>query len=164
VVSFNGSAYICIAANLNAEPDNNIDGELKEFSIVKKHLIECVPNFSEGRRPEVIAEIVAAIGSVAGVTLLDREMDPSHNRCVVTFVAPPGAAVEAALRGMKKAAERIDLNHHQGEHPRMGATDVVPFVPLGTATMDQCVELAKELGRRAGEELGIPVFLYEAAA
>jgi glutamate formiminotransferase / formiminotetrahydrofolate cyclodeaminase len=127
-------------------------------------LIECVPNFSEGRRPEVIAEIVEAIGSVEGVTLLDREMDPSHNRCVVTFVAPPGAAVEAALRGMKKAAERIDLNHHQGEHPRMGATDVVPFVPLGSATMDQCVELAKELGRRAGEELGIPVFLYEAAA
>ncbi|MBI5835658.1 MAG: glutamate formimidoyltransferase [Candidatus Eisenbacteria bacterium] len=127
-------------------------------------MIECVPNFSEGRRPEVVAAIVESMTAVEGVTLLDREMDPSHNRCVVTFVAPPGVVVEAALRGMRKAAELIDLNHHEGEHPRMGATDVVPFVPLGTATMDQCVELAKELGRRAGEELGIPVFLYEAAA
>ncbi|HVP38799.1 MAG TPA: hypothetical protein VMS93_06395, partial [Candidatus Saccharimonadales bacterium] len=127
-------------------------------------LIECVPNFSEGRRPEVISAIVGAITAVPGVTLLDREMDASHNRCVVTFVAPPEGAVEAAFRGMQKAAELIDLNHHQGEHPRMGATDVVPFVPLGSASMEQCVELARELGRRAGQELGIPVFLYEAAA
>lgn len=127
-------------------------------------LIECVPNFSEGRRAEVVDAIVDEIRSVPGVQLLDREMDPSHNRCVITFVAPPEVVVEAAFRGIRTAAERIDLNSHQGEHPRMGAADVVPFIPLGSATEEQCVELARQLGHRVGEELGIPVFLYEAAA
>lgn len=127
-------------------------------------LIECVPNFSEGRRPEVVDAIVKEICSVPGVQLLDREMDPSHNRCVITFVAPPEVAAEAAFRGIRKGAELIDLTVHQGEHPRMGAADVVPFIPLGPCTEQQCVELARQLGKRVGEDLEIPVFLYEAAA
>jgi glutamate formiminotransferase/formiminotetrahydrofolate cyclodeaminase len=127
-------------------------------------LVECVPNFSEGRRPEVVAAITEAISSVPAVVLLDVSSDESHNRSVVTFVAPVDVAVEAAYRGVAKAAELIDLNEHQGEHPRIGATDVCPFVPLQGTTMEQCVELARALGRRVGDELGIPVFLYERAA
>jgi glutamate formiminotransferase/formiminotetrahydrofolate cyclodeaminase len=127
-------------------------------------LVECVPNFSEGRRPEVITAIRDAIAGVADVTVLDVSSDPSHNRTVVTFVAPPSVAVQAAFRGIAKARELIDLTTHQGEHPRIGATDVCPFIPLDGATMDDCVALARELGRRVGDELGIPVFLYERAA
>lgn len=127
-------------------------------------LVECVPNFSEGRRPEVIDAICASIGSVPGVKVIDRESDADHNRSVVTFVGPLDACVDAAFRGMKKAAELIDLRAHQGAHPRMGATDVVPFIPLGETTTEDCVAAAKTLGERVGRELAVPVFLYADAA
>jgi glutamate formiminotransferase / formiminotetrahydrofolate cyclodeaminase len=127
-------------------------------------LVECVPNFSEGRRTEVIDAICTAITSVPGVSLLDREMDGDHNRAVVTFVCHPSQAVEAAFRGYQKAAELIDMRTHHGEHPRMGACDVCPFIPLTEMTIDDAVELANQLGKRVGEELQIPVYLYESAA
>ena len=127
-------------------------------------LIECIPNFSEAKRPEVIDQIVAAITSVEGVSLLDRSSDLDHNRTVLTYAGPPDAVEEAAFRAIKTAAELIDLNKHTGEHPRIGATDVVPFVPISGATMEDCVALAKRLGQRVADELSIPVYLYEAAA
>ncbi len=127
-------------------------------------LVECIPNFSEGRRPDVVEAILAAITSVDGVVLLDHHSDPDHNRTVVTFVGPPAAVEEAAFQGIAKAAELIDLNHHTGEHPRIGATDVVPFVPISGVTMTDCIEIARRLGKRVGSELGIPVYLYEKAA
>jgi glutamate formiminotransferase/formiminotetrahydrofolate cyclodeaminase len=127
-------------------------------------LVECVPNFSEGRRPEVITAIRDAIAGVEGVVILDVSSDASHNRTVVTFVAPTGSAVQAAFTGISKAAELIDLTTHQGEHPRIGATDVCPFIPLEGTSMEECVALAQSLGQRVGSELGIPVFLYERAA
>ena len=127
-------------------------------------LIECVPNFSEGRRPEVIAAIRDAIAAIPTVVVLDVSSDGSHNRTVVTFVAGAEHAVAAAFAGIAKARELIDLNHHEGEHPRLGATDVVPFIPLEGATMDDCIALARALGERVGTELAIPVFLYERAA
>lgn len=127
-------------------------------------IVECVPNFSEGRRPEVIDEIVKAIESVSGVTLLDKEMNSDHNRAVVTFIGEPAACLEAAFRATKKASELIDLRTHKGEHPRVGATDVIPFVPIANVTTEECVELAKALGKRISEELRIPVYLYEDAA
>ena len=127
-------------------------------------LVECVPNFSEGRRPEVISAIRSAIASVTGVVVLDVSSDRSHNRTVLTFVAPVEGAVQAAFNGIAKACELIDLTKHQGEHPRIGATDVCPFIPLEGATMDDCIALARSLGERVGRELGIPVFLYERAA
>ena len=127
-------------------------------------LVECVPNFSEGRRPEVLDEIVGAMTAVEGVRLLDKEMDADHNRAVVTMIGEPESVLEAAFRGIAKAKDLIDLTGHEGEHPRMGATDVCPFVPVQDVTMDDCVELAKRLGERVGGELEIPVFLYEAAA
>jgi len=126
-------------------------------------LVECVPNFSEGRRPEVIDAIVKDICSVDTVVLLDKEMDPDHNRAVVTFVCEPEYAVEACFRGMKKAAELIDMQTHKGEHPRMGATDVCPFIPLADFTEAEAIELAHQLGKKVGEELDIPIFLYESA-
>ena len=127
-------------------------------------LVECVPNFSEGRRPEVIAAIRDAIAVVEGTVILDVSSDPSHNRTVVTFVAPVASAASAAFAGIAKAAELIDLNHHTGEHPRIGATDVCPFIPLEGTSMEDCIVLARTLGARVGKELGIPVFLYERAA
>ena len=127
-------------------------------------LIECVPNFSEGRRPEVVGAIRDAIAAVEGVTILDASSDESHNRSVITFVVPMEHAVQAAFEGIRAAAERIDLRQHTGEHPRIGAADVVPFVPLEDSTMDDCIELARQLGARVGKELEIPVFLYERAA
>jgi glutamate formiminotransferase/formiminotetrahydrofolate cyclodeaminase len=127
-------------------------------------LVECVPNFSEARRPEVVEAIFEAIKSVSGVRILDRHSDTDHNRTVITFVGPPEAAEQAAFRGIAKAAELIDLNQHSGEHPRIGAADVVPFVPISGVSMEDCVEIAGRLGRRVGEELGIPVYLYERAA
>ncbi len=129
-----------------------------------QRLVECVPNFSEGRRQDVIDEIVAAIRSVPRVWILDVESDPDHNRSVITCVGEPEAVVDAMFRAIAKAAELINLDEHEGEHPRIGATDVVPFVPLRGVTMQDCVELARLLGQRVGEELGIPVYLYEAAA
>jgi glutamate formiminotransferase/formiminotetrahydrofolate cyclodeaminase len=127
-------------------------------------LVECVPNFSEGRRREVVDQILAEIASVPGVTLLGSEMDPDHNRSVLTFAGEPEPVMEAAFRAVKKASELIDLNQHSGQHPRMGAADVVPFVPVENVTLDECAEMARKVGRRLGEELAIPVFLYEAAA
>ncbi|MCW5876294.1 MAG: glutamate formimidoyltransferase [Anaerolineales bacterium] len=127
-------------------------------------IIECIPNFSEGRRPEVVEAIVEAITAVNGITLLDRSSDADHNRSVLTFVGPPAAVEEAAFRGIAKAAELIDMEKHQGEHPRMGAADVVPFVPISGVKMADCVALAKRLGQRVGAELAIPVYLYEEAA
>ena len=127
-------------------------------------LIECVPNFSEGRDGAVLGALHAAIVAVPGVKLLDVQSDSSHNRSVFTFVAPPAAALAAVFTAMRVATERIDLTTHSGEHPRMGATDVVPFVPVAGITMDECVALARQLGERVGQELGIPVFLYARAA
>lgn len=127
-------------------------------------IVECVPNFSEGRRPEVISEIVKEIESVEGTVLLDQEMDKDHNRAVVTFVGEPEQVLEAAFKAIKKASELIDMEKHKGEHPRMGATDVVPFIPVSGVTMATCVELARKLGERVGNELQIPVYLYEEAA
>ena len=127
-------------------------------------LIECIPNFSEARRPEVIDQIVAAITSVEGARLLDRSSDLDHNRTVLTYAGSPEAVEEAAFRAIKTAAELIDLNKHTGEHPRIGATDVLPFVPISGATMEDCVAMAKRLGQRVGDELNIPIYLYEAAA
>ena len=129
-----------------------------------RSIVECIPNFSEGRRTEVIDEIAAAIKSVSGAVLLDRESDPNHNRSVVTFVAAPDRVVDAAVAAAKKAAELIDLNRHTGEHPRMGSTDVIPFVPISGVTMDDCVALARACGERLWSDLGIPVYLYEKAA
>ncbi len=127
-------------------------------------IIECVPNFSEGRRLDVIDRIVGSIAAVPGVKVLDVQSDADHNRSVVTFIGGPEAVEEAAFRGVARAAELIDMDHHRGEHPRMGATDVVPFVPISGVTMDDCVALARRLGERVGSELDIPVFLYGEAA
>ncbi|MFN2120432.1 MAG: glutamate formimidoyltransferase [Anaerolineales bacterium] len=127
-------------------------------------LIECIPNFSEARRPEVVDKIAASIQSVDGARLLDRSSDLDHNRTVLTFAGPPAAVEEAAFRAIRQAAELIDLNQHKGEHPRIGATDVVPFVPLANVSVEECVLLARRLGERVGSELQIPVYLYEYAA
>jgi len=127
-------------------------------------LIECIPNFSEARRPEVVAQIRQAIISVQGVTLLGQHSDLDHNRTVLTFVGPPQSVEQAAYRAIARAAELINLDRHSGEHPRIGATDVVPFVPIAGATMDECVQMAQRVGQRVGDELGIPVYLYEEAA
>jgi glutamate formiminotransferase/glutamate formiminotransferase/formiminotetrahydrofolate cyclodeaminase len=127
-------------------------------------LVECVPNFSEGRNAEVIDALVACVRGVPGVYLLDREMDRDHHRAVVTFVGEPEAVGAAALSVTREAARLINLEHHQGGHPRVGATDVVPFVPVRGMTMEDCVALAKRVGARIGREVDIPVFLYERAA
>ena len=127
-------------------------------------LVECIPNFSDARRPEVVEAILAAIQAVPGVHILDRHSDLDHNRTVVTFVGSPAAVEEAAYQGIARAAELIDLDHHTGEHPRMGAADVVPFVPIRDITMVECVEMARRLGKRVGDTLNIPVYLYEEAA
>jgi len=127
-------------------------------------LIECVPNFSEGRDPAAIAAITAAIEAVEGVTLLDVDPGEATNRTVVTFVGEPGPVEDAAFAAIAAAAEVIDMATHSGEHPRMGATDVCPFIPMEGAAMDDCIEIARRLGERVGGELGIPVYLYEHAA
>jgi glutamate formiminotransferase / formiminotetrahydrofolate cyclodeaminase len=127
-------------------------------------ILECIPNYSEARRPDVVEAIMGSITSVEGVTLLDRHSDLDHNRTVLTFVGLPSAVEEAAYRSIAKAAELINLDHHTGEHPRIGATDVVPFVPISGLTMQDCVQIARRLGQRVGEELNIPVYLYEEAA
>ena len=127
-------------------------------------IVECIPNFSEARRPEVVEQIVSAVKSVPEVSLLDRSSDKDHNRTVLTLAGEPQAVSEAVFRAMKVAGELINLDEHEGAHPRIGATDVVPFVPISDMTMEECVALAKELGRRVGTELGIPVYFYEYAA
>ncbi len=127
-------------------------------------IVWCVPNFSEGRRQDVIDQIAGEVAAVDGVKLLGADADPDHNRVVVSFVGKRAPVAEASFRAVAMAKELIDLNQHTGEHPRMGATDVLPFVPVQGASMADCVELAKEVGQRIGEELGIPVYLYEKAA
>lgn len=127
-------------------------------------LIECVPNFSEARRPEVVKAISEAISTVSGAQILDLHSDLDHNRTVITFVGSPKAVEQAAFLGIEKAAELIDLDQHTGEHPRIGAADVVPFIPISGASMEDCVQIAQRLGQRVGDQLGVPVYLYEAAA
>ncbi|MGB1121650.1 MAG: glutamate formimidoyltransferase, partial [Saprospiraceae bacterium] len=131
---------------------------------MQKKLIECVPNFSEGRNPAVIKAITDAIEAVEGVKLLDVDPGKATNRTVVTFVGEPEAVIEGAYQGIKKAAELIDMSKHSGEHPRMGATDVCPLIPIAGVTMEETVEYAKKLAKRVGEELDIPTYLYENAA
>ena len=127
-------------------------------------LIECVPNFSEGRRPEVIEAIADEVRKIEGVKLLDVKPDASHNRVVVTFVGEPQAVKRAAFNCCKKASELIDMEKHHGEHPRIGATDVIPFIPVKDVTMEECVALANELAAEIADKLEIPVYLYEEAA
>ncbi len=129
-----------------------------------QRLIECVPNISEGRRDDVIQAIAATVETVEGIRLLDVDPGRSTNRTVITFVGPPETIGEAAFRLIKKASELIDMSQHRGEHPRMGATDVCPFVPVAGVSMEDCVEVARALGKRVGEELGIPGYWYESAA
>src|SRR5271163_3149377 len=129
-----------------------------------KRLIECVPNFSEGRDAAKVDALVAAMIAVGGVYVLDREMDADHNRCVITLVGEPEAIQEAAIRGVGKAAELIDLNVHQGAHPRMGAADVVPFIPIDGVTIEDCVAMARHVGAEIWKRFEIPIYLYEAAA
>ena len=131
---------------------------------MSKAIIECVPNFSEGRDMSIIKQITDAIESADGIRLLDVDPGKATNRTVVTFVGAPDDVIEAAFRGIKKASELIDMRHHKGEHPRMGATDVCPLIPVSGITMEQTIEFAKKLGQRVAEELSIPVYLYESAA
>ncbi|MCI6609464.1 MAG: glutamate formimidoyltransferase [Ezakiella sp.] len=127
-------------------------------------ILECVPNFSEGRDKEKVEEIVNEIRTTEGVKLLDYSSDETHNRSVVTFVGEPKAVIEAAFKAAKKAGEVIDMTTHEGGHPRMGAMDVCPLIPINEVTMEEAVELSKQLGERIGEELGISVYLYEKSA
>ena len=129
-----------------------------------ERVVECVPNFSEGRDPSVVERLVESVESVEGALVLGTHVDADHNRSVVTFVAPPEQVVEAAVRVVARAAELIDLSKHAGQHPRMGACDVLPFVPVRGVSVDECVLLAHEAGRRIWDELGIPVYFYESAA
>ncbi len=127
-------------------------------------IIQCVPNFSEGRNKATLELILDEIRNVEGVKLLDYSMDKDHNRSVVTFIGSPEAVVEAAFNATKKAAELIDMRGHHGEHPRMGATDVIPLIPISEMTMEECVKLSEDLGHKIGRELGISVYLYERSA
>jgi glutamate formiminotransferase len=127
-------------------------------------LIECVPNFSEGRDSAKVAAIEHAIRQTPGALVLKSEMDPDHNRAVITFAGPPDGVAEAAFRGIEAAVERIDLRHHAGVHPRIGAADVVPIVPLSDVTMEQCAEIARQVGERVWKQLGVPVYFYGASA
>lgn len=127
-------------------------------------LVECVPNFSEGRKPERVRLIAEAISSVETACVLDMHIDPDHNRSVITFVASPQRVVDAAVNAVRRASELIDMRVHQGEHPRLGATDVLPFVPVHGVTMDDCVHLAHAAGKIIANELAIPVYYYERAA
>jgi glutamate formiminotransferase/formiminotetrahydrofolate cyclodeaminase len=129
-----------------------------------RQIVECIPNFSEGRNADTVRALVGAVTSVADVRVLDQTMDPDHHRAVLSFVGPPEAVGEAAFRTVETAASLIDLRRHEGAHPRVGAADVVPFVPVRGVTMQDCVQLAKRVGQRVGAELGIPVFLYGQAA
>jgi glutamate formiminotransferase len=130
----------------------------------RRQLVECVPNFSEGRRAEVMDAIQSAAAEVAGAHVLDRHSDAVHNRMVLTIAGRPGPIAEAVFRATARAAALIDLDVHRGVHPRIGATDVIPFVPLGATSMQVCVELAQRVGRRIAAELDIPVYLYGEAA
>jgi len=127
-------------------------------------LVECIPNFSEGRRPETVRLIADAIAAIKPACVLDTHIDPDHNRSVITFVAPPEKVVDAAVSAVRRASELIDMRTHQGEHPRLGATDVLPFVPLDGVSMNDCVRIAHEAGTIIARDLSIPVYYYERAA
>jgi glutamate formiminotransferase len=127
-------------------------------------IVECVPNFSEGRDPVIVAVIAQAVEATPGVLLLDKTADPDHNRSVLTFAGTPEAVADAAVAAVRVAAEKIDLNRHAGVHPRIGAADVIPFVPVSGMALAECADLAREVGARIWNELAIPVYLYEAAA
>lgn len=127
-------------------------------------IVQCVPNFSEGIDKLLVEKIIDEIRKVEGTKLLDYSMDKDHNRCVTTFIGTPEAVEEAAFNACKKASELIDMSKHKGEHPRMGATDVIPFIPITEVSVEECIEISKRLGKRIGEELGISVFLYEKSA
>src|SRR6267378_2736618 len=127
-------------------------------------LVECVPNFSEGRKTETVAQLARVIASVPTACVLDTHIDPDHNRSVITFVAAPELVVEAAVRAVALAAKLIDMREHRGVHPRLGATDVLPFIPISGATLEDCAALAHAAGERIARELSIPVFFYEHAA
>ena len=134
------------------------------MSMDSSPLVECVPNFSEGRNAEKVAQIAAAISAVQRACVLDTHIDPDHNRSVITFVAPPETVVAAAVNAVRRASELIDMRTHHGEHPRLGATDVLPFVPVRGVTMDDCVRFAHEAGTIIARDLSIPVYFYERAA
>jgi glutamate formiminotransferase len=127
-------------------------------------IIESVPNFSEGRDPVIVAAIARAVSEVPGVSLLDKTSDPDHNRSVLTFAGAPNVVADAAFMAVREAAARINLNHHAGVHPRLGSADVIPLVPVGGVSLEDCANLARTLGARIWDELGVPVYLYEAAA
>jgi glutamate formiminotransferase len=127
-------------------------------------LVECVPNFSEGRNQEIVDQIVDAIQKGGKIVMLDSRMDPDHNRAVVTFIGEPEECINAAFAGCKKAAELIDMNEHEGEHNRFGSTDVIPFIPVSDITLEECTELAHKLGEKIAKELKIPIYYYGAAA
>lgn len=140
------------------------DGHDRRRRAPSSPLVECIPNFSEGRRRDVVEAIAAAMRTVKGVRVLDVELDASHNRSVVTLAGPPEAVVEAAFRSVREAAARIDMGEHRGAHPRIGAADVVPLVPVRAVSMPECIAFARRLGERIGSELGIPVYMYGEAA
>ncbi len=142
---------------------NDINRHLAMTSIGNP-LVECVPNFSEGRKIEIVERLAKAIATVETACVLDIHTDPDHNRSVITFVASPAKAIEAAFRAVALAAELIDMRQHTGQHPRLGATDVLPFVPVRSMTLDDCVHLAHQAGQRIASELSIPVYFYERAA
>ena len=129
-----------------------------------RSIVECVPNFSEGRKPETVARLVHAIQAFDTTCVLDTHIDADHNRSVITFVAAPERIVEAAVKAVAIASELIDMRDHRGEHPRLGATDVLPFIPIRGVSMEDCVAIAHEAGKRIADELSIPVFFYERAA
>ncbi|MEX2548431.1 MAG: glutamate formimidoyltransferase [Chloroflexota bacterium] len=128
------------------------------------HLVECVPNFSEGRRPDVVDAIAERVRSTPGIHLLDRTIDPDHNRSVLTFAGPAATVTDAMEAAVAEAIRLIDMNVHQGQHPRIGAVDVIPFVPLGETTIEDCVEIARAFGKRIAERFELPVYLYARAA
>jgi glutamate formiminotransferase/glutamate formiminotransferase/formiminotetrahydrofolate cyclodeaminase len=138
--------------------------EGKRQSAIGNGLVECVPNFSEGRKPQTVARLVQAIQSIETACVLDTHIDPDHNRSVITFVASAGKIVDAAVMAVSTAASLIDMRTHQGVHPRLGATDVLPFVPIQGVTIEDCATLAHQAGERIAQELSIPVFFYERAA
>ena len=137
---------------------------LQDIILAVQPLVECVPNFSEGRQPERVRLIAESIAAIESACVLDTHIDPDHNRSVITFVAKPEKAVEAAVNAVRRAAVLIDMRTHQGEHPRLGATDVLPFVPISGVTIDDCVKLAHDAGKIIARDLAIPVYYYERAA
>jgi glutamate formiminotransferase/glutamate formiminotransferase/formiminotetrahydrofolate cyclodeaminase len=151
--------------NSNVSPEGAPSTHIaNQKSKIENRLVECVPNFSEGRKAETVERIAKAIASAPGAAVLNRHLDPDHNRSVITFVAASDKIVEAALRAVATATELIDLHKHGGEHPRIGATDVLPFIPVSGVTLSECVSLAHQAGQRIWNELRIPVYFYERAA